>query len=213
MGNITDEQQQDEGMVKEAGTKAKEGLESAASAAGEKTGELRQQGSQKLQEQLDHRSTDVGTQAVSVAEALRGTTGDLREQGNEGAAGLAEQAAEKIEQLGHYLERMDGQSLMQDVQSFARRRPWALAGIGLVAGMIGARFAKASASGGSTQGGMQGGSFGQGALPPGSGSVGTYGAARDVYAPSPGIGEPPPAPRAADPAAAPLGRDPDRPEG
>ena len=42
MANIADEQQQqDEGMVKAAGAKAKEGAEAAASTAAEKTGELR----------------------------------------------------------------------------------------------------------------------------------------------------------------------------
>lgn len=212
MTNIADEQQQDEGMVKQAGTKAKEGVDSAASTAAEKGAELRQQGSQKLQEQLDQRSTDVGTQAVSVAEALRGTTGDLREQGNDGAAGLAEQAAEKIEQLGHYLERMDGQSLMQDVQSFARRRPWALAGIGLVAGMIGARFAKASSPGGAGgQPSSRDGSFGGPALPPAGGPG--YGTDTGVYTPAPGVTPPPPGiPTASDPADLPLGREPERRE-
>jgi hypothetical protein len=33
---------------------------------------------------------------------------------------------------------------MRDVESFARRRPWMLAGVGLLAGVAAARFIKAS---------------------------------------------------------------------
>jgi ElaB/YqjD/DUF883 family membrane-anchored ribosome-binding protein len=191
MTNITEEQQQqDEGIVKEAGAKAKEGVQTAASAAGEKAGDLRQQAAGKVEEQIDQRSTEVGTQARSVASALRDTTGRLREQGSSGAATVAEQASDRIEQLGDYLERMDGQSIMRDIQSFARRRPWALAGIGVVTGLLGARFAKASGSSGS--GGQMGsaeGSSGRLALPP----AGTTSAPYDtgVYPPEPGLDEPP----------------------
>ena len=213
MANIAEEQQQqDEGVVKEAGAKAKEGVQTAASAAGEKAGQLRQQASEKLQEQIDQRSTDVGSQARSVAGALRDTTGNLREEGKTGAATVAEQAADKIEQLGGYLERMDGQSIMRDIQSFARRRPWALAGIGVVTGLIGARFAKASGTGGPTARGD--GSYGTPALPPAGATADAYGTGVGIYTPATG----PETPRsvgatANDTADMPLGRDPDRPEG
>ena len=216
MANIADEQQQqDEGMVKEAGAKAKEGVQTAASAAGEKAGQLRQQASQKIQEQIDQRSTDVGSQARSVAGALRDTTGNLREEGKTGAATVAEQAADKIEQLGGYLERMDGQSIMRDIQGFARSRPWALAGIGMVTGFIGARFAKASGSGSSD--GRTGGTDGfyaTPALPPAGTTADAYGTGADIYTPAVDVETPRSvgAMAAHDTADMPLGRDPDRPE-
>ena len=212
MANIADEQQQqDEGMVKEAGAKAKEGVETVASAAGEKTAKLRQQGAEMLQEQLDQRSTDIGSQARSVAGALRDTTGNLRDEGKTGAATVAEQAADKIEQLGSYLERMDGQSMMQDIRTFAQRRPWALAGIGVVTGLIGARFAKASGSGSS--GGQptgRDGSFGRPALPPAGSTGDAYGGGPAIYAPAPGLATPPPGDgTAGDTTDVPMGRGPE----
>jgi hypothetical protein len=58
--------------------------------------------------------------------------------------GATGQAADGIERLGSYLERQSGEGLMRDVESFARRRPWMLAGIGMVVGVAAARFVKAS---------------------------------------------------------------------
>ena len=54
------------------------------------------------------------------------------------------QAADRIERLGTYLEQKSGDELMRDVESFARRRPWMLAGVGMLAGVAAARFMKAS---------------------------------------------------------------------
>lgn len=211
MANIAEEQQQkDKGMVKEVSVKAKEGAETAASAAGEKAGQLRQEAAGKIQQQIDQRSTEVGSQARSVAGALRGTTGNLRQEGKAGAATVAEQAADKIDQLGGYLERMDGQSIMRDIESFARRRPWALAGIGVVAGLIGARFAKASGS--SSSGGGQtargDGTYGTPALPPPRPTTDVYGTAPGID-PAVGIDATTSSdPLASETADMPLGRDP-----
>jgi hypothetical protein len=49
-----------------------------------------------------------------------------------------------VEQVGRYLERVDGNELLTDAERFARQRPWLLAGIGLVAGLAASRMMKAS---------------------------------------------------------------------
>ena len=130
-----------EGLVDQAASQ----VESAASSAQEKAVELKAQGRSKLGETLDERTSQAGGQARKLAQALRQSGGQLREQ-SEGqqVAGIAEGAADRIERLGGYLEQTSGNELLQDVEQFARRRPWMVAGFGLVVGLAGSRFLKAS---------------------------------------------------------------------
>ncbi len=121
-------------------------MQEATSVAQEKGSELREQGSVRLREQFDQRSTEVGSQVRSVAEALRRSGNDLGAEGNgrAGAAELTGQAADRLERLGVYLEQKSGDDFMRDVEGLARRRPWMLAGLGLLGGVAAARFVKAS---------------------------------------------------------------------
>jgi ElaB/YqjD/DUF883 family membrane-anchored ribosome-binding protein len=120
-------------------------VEGAAASAQQKADELKQQGRSKLGETLDQRTTQAGGQARQMAQALRRTGEQLREQG-EGhqVAGVTVGAAERIERLGGYLEQRSGDELMRDVEDFARRRPWIVAGAGLMIGLAASRFLKAS---------------------------------------------------------------------
>jgi hypothetical protein len=126
---------------------AKSGLDDAASSVQEKAGKLKEQGRSKLGESLDERTTQAGGQAQQVAGAMRQTVSQMRGQGESGStqmAGLFEMAADRVEDLGGYLQRTSGDRLLHDVEGFARRRPWAVAGIGLMAGLAASRFLKAS---------------------------------------------------------------------
>ena len=125
------------------GEQASEKVHDAASAAQEKVSELREQGSSQLREQLDQRSRQAGAQTRSFAETLRRTGADLQQDGSSGGR-LAVEAADRIDRLGGYLEQRSGDELMHDIESFARRRPWMLAGLGMLAGIAGARLMKAS---------------------------------------------------------------------
>ena len=49
-----------------------------------------------------------------------------------------------MDRLGEYLQRADGDELLRDVERFARRRPWMIAGLGLLGGLAASRFLKAS---------------------------------------------------------------------
>jgi hypothetical protein len=70
----------------------------------------------------------------------------LREQGKEGPAKLAQQAADRTERLGSYLEESDADRILSDIEQFARRNPWAVVAGGLAAGFVASRFLKASSS-------------------------------------------------------------------
>jgi hypothetical protein len=139
MTNATD-QGQEEGVAGQASAK----VQDAAAAAQEKAGELREQGSARLREQFDQRSNKAGSQARSLAEALRRSGNDLNGEGNANVSQLTGQAADRIDRLGSYLEQKSGDELMRDLETFARRRPWMLAGLGMLAGVAAARFMKAS---------------------------------------------------------------------
>jgi ElaB/YqjD/DUF883 family membrane-anchored ribosome-binding protein len=119
-------------------------VQDAASAAQEKASELREQGSARLRDQIDQRSNEAGSQVRSLAEALRRSSNDLSNEGNPGGARLARQAADRVERVGSYLEQKRGDEVMRDIETFARRRPWMIAGLGMLAGVAAARFIKAS---------------------------------------------------------------------
>ena len=104
-----------------------------------------------------------------MAQALRRSGEQLANEGNgQQAAGLADGAADRIERLGSYLERTSGDELVRDLEDFARRRPWMVAGLGLVAGLAASRFLKASSErryGASGQTGGGSTQYGDGVLP------------------------------------------------
>ena len=134
------ETRQDEGVRERASSS----VQQAASTTQEKAVELREKTAGQLRQQLDTRTTEVGGQAKTVAQALRRSGDDLRGQGNNQAAGVTEGAAERVERFAEYLERVDGDEMLRDVERFARQRPWLLAGIGLFAGLVASRVMKAS---------------------------------------------------------------------
>ena len=140
MANAMDESRQQAGLKEQASSK----VEEATSVAQGKASELREQGSQRLREQIDQRSTQAGSQVRSLGEALRRSGNDLKNQGNGNAAGVTNEVADRLERVGGYLEQTSGDDVMRDIESFARRRPWMLAGIGAAVGLAVARFVKAS---------------------------------------------------------------------
>jgi ElaB/YqjD/DUF883 family membrane-anchored ribosome-binding protein len=164
----TAERTDQEGLVGQASTQVQE----AASTAQEKAVELKEQGKSKLGETLDQRASEAGVQARKMAQALRRSGEQLSNEGDgQQAAGLADGAADRIERLGGYLERTSGDELMRDVEDFARRRPWMVAGMGLVAGLAASRFLKASSERRYAASAQAGGSsgYGKGVLPQSTG--------------------------------------------
>ena len=132
-----------EGVVDQA----KSELGDVASSVQNKAVELKEQGRGKLGETLDRRTTEVGGQARQAAQVLRQSGSQMLTQadGNgQQVAHLTELAADRVEQLGGYLERTSGDQLLRDAEEFARRRPWMVAGFGLMAGLAASRFLKAS---------------------------------------------------------------------
>jgi ElaB/YqjD/DUF883 family membrane-anchored ribosome-binding protein len=136
-------EQEARGVVDQAGEKVHE----AAVVAQEKAGELAETGRSRLSEQLDTRTSELGSQTRSVAEALRRGNRQLEADGEKAVAGVVVRAADGVDRIGSYLQQQSGDELLRDVEQFARRRPWLTAGVAMVAGVALSRFLKSSSEG------------------------------------------------------------------
>jgi broad specificity phosphatase PhoE len=119
--------------TKRSGTQAKD---KAQEAAGQAKGRVR--------EQVDQRSTQAGEQVTSTAQDVRAVSDELRKQGKDKPAQLADQAAERAERLGSYLKESDADRILSDIEDFGRKQPWAIVAGGVALGFLGSRFLKAS---------------------------------------------------------------------
>ena len=120
--------------------------EEVGSQAQEKAQEAKSQASGKLREQIDQRSSQAGEQVSTTAQDVRSVGEQLRQQGKEQPAKLAEQAADRAERLGGYLKDSDADRILRDVEDFGRRQPLAVAAAGLALGFAASRFLKASST-------------------------------------------------------------------
>jgi hypothetical protein len=100
----------------------------------------------RLSEQVDQRSTQAGERIAGTAGDVRSIAQELRSQGKDGPASLAEQVAGQADRVGDYLKGASGDRILRDAEDFARRQPWLVAAGGLALGFAASRFLKASSS-------------------------------------------------------------------
>jgi hypothetical protein len=132
--------------VGQAGEAAKEQARQVGQQAAEKSREAANVARGRAREQVDQRSTQAGEQLGTVAGDTRTVSEELRKQGKEQPAKIAEQAADRVEQVGDYLRRSDADTILRDVEDFGRRQPMAVVAGGFVLGLLASRFLKASSS-------------------------------------------------------------------
>jgi hypothetical protein len=104
------------------------------------------QARRRLRDQVDQRSTQASGQIQSAAQDVRGVAEQLRGQGKDTPARVAEQVADRAESFGSYLRDADGERLLGDAEAFARRQPWLVAAGGLALGFAASRLLKASST-------------------------------------------------------------------
>jgi hypothetical protein len=102
------------------------------------------QAQDRVRSEVDRRSTQAGEQLSSMAQVMRRTGEDLRSQGNDPHGKVADAAAERMDQVGGYLQRADADTILSDLEDLARRQPLVVVAGGLVLGLAAARFLKAS---------------------------------------------------------------------
>jgi ElaB/YqjD/DUF883 family membrane-anchored ribosome-binding protein len=128
----------------DAKEQAKQQAQEVKEQAQQRAHEVKEQAAGRLKGEVDRRSTDAAERAQAHAQALRLTADQLRRQGQDAPAKAAEQMAERVQRVGSYLQRSDGERILDDVEDFARRNPWAVVAGGIVVGIAASRFLKAS---------------------------------------------------------------------
>jgi hypothetical protein len=117
-------------------------------AAKEKIQRLASQARETAGEQVESRFSTGKTRATqtlgTVAQTLKSSSQQLRDQQESGMGKYADQAANKIEELSRYLENASLNDVAGRIENFARREPALFIGGAVALGFLGARFLKSS---------------------------------------------------------------------
>jgi hypothetical protein len=98
----------------------------------------------RLRDQVDQRSTQAGERLSGTAADVRNVADQLRHQGKDTPARLAEQLAGQTDRAADYLKGASGERILRDAEDLARGNPWAVAAGGLALGFVASRMLKAS---------------------------------------------------------------------
>lgn len=125
-------------------TQAKETAKQAASQAQEKVSDIASQAQEKVGTQLSGQKDRVAESLGSMAQVLRQTGQQMRDQDQHGITGYVDRVASQVEGLSSYLRDNDMGRLVDDVERFARREPALFLGGAFLLGFLGSRFLKSS---------------------------------------------------------------------
>ena len=101
---------------------------------------VKESATSQLGAQKDRATDGIG----SVAQAVRQSTQQLRDQKHETIAQYVEQAADQLERFANRLKDKNVGDLAREAQDLARRRPAIFIGSAFALGLLGARFIKSS---------------------------------------------------------------------
>jgi hypothetical protein len=101
---------------------------------------VKESATSQLGAQKDRATDGLG----SVAQAVRHSTQQLRDQRHETIAQYVEQAADQLERFATRLKERNVGDLAREAQDLARRRPALFIGSAFALGLLGARFLKSS---------------------------------------------------------------------
>ena len=106
-------------------------------------GSARQQTTERVYSGLDAQKHRAADSLSSVAQTLR-TSGQQLQGQQDGVSQYLNQAADRVEELAHYLHDREVGELVETVEDFARRQPVAFLGGAFALGVLGARFLRSS---------------------------------------------------------------------
>jgi hypothetical protein len=159
------------GAASTAVEKATEAAGAAKARAGEGASSALGTARARTRDEVDRRSTQAGDRALGAAGDIRSVGDELRKQGKDAPARVAERAADQVERAGSYLRDNDADALLADVERFGRERPWAIAAAGFALGIAAARALKASSAERYSRGGVPGGQGSNAVTRPAGGGV------------------------------------------
>jgi hypothetical protein len=117
---------------------AKEKAQRLVSTAQERAGE-------QVQARFDAQKQRAADSLSSVAQSLRSTTQNFQTD-QDGIGRYINEAADRVDNLAHYLHDRELNEIVEQVEQFARRQPVAFIGGAFALGVLGARFLKSSQS-------------------------------------------------------------------
>lgn len=129
-------------VMTQAQTEAQKAREIAAAKAEQVKGQAKTAANQFL----DSKKQRVTGELSVLQDAISRATDQLRENRHDSVAQYTAAAADKIDALRRGVESRDIDGIIDDVQSFARRQPALVFGGLFVAGLVAARFLKASSA-------------------------------------------------------------------
>jgi len=133
-------------QAKELAQGAREQVKSLASDAKDGAKDVAKQARDHVQGLIGQQKDQAADRLGALASALRDAGRKLNQDQAAGDVGqYADRAAGAVERFSKYLRRSDLNSLVRDTESLARRRPEVFLGGTILAGLMLARFLKASA--------------------------------------------------------------------
>jgi hypothetical protein len=132
---------QDQGAVRQAKDEAK----NLAAQAKNETRKIASQAKDQMNQVVAQRKDEAAQRLDHFANALRDAGHRLQEEDESGFGNYADRAAQQVERLSHYLRDRDVSTFLRDTEDFARRHPDVFLGGAFLAGLVLARFFKASA--------------------------------------------------------------------
>lgn len=135
----SDTWQSNEGMT-EGTAKVKEMAEKVSEDAKSLIDQASNQAKSTVLEQKDQ----AAGQLHGLAQVLRQTSNQLRQQEQVAFAGYSRQVADQVERVSGYLQDRDVDQLIGDTKDFARRQPELFIGGAFMLGLLAARFMKSS---------------------------------------------------------------------
>jgi len=147
-------------QVKNLASDAKDQAKNLAGEAKEQVKDVANQARDHVQQLVGQQKDQAAERLGSLAEALREAGRKLNEGEKAGDFGqYADRAAQQVERLSGYLRENDLRGFVRDTEEFARRRPEVFLGGTLIAGLMLARFLKASSPSQGSRSGYDGGAL------------------------------------------------------
>lgn len=138
-------QQQERGAVGQVKEQVKGEARNLANQAKDQTKQVASQARDQVQQIVTQQKDQVAERLGGLAGVLHDTANRLREDERSGPfGGYADQVATQVDRLSTYLRNNDLRGFVRDTEGFARRRPDLFLGGTFLAGLMLARFLKAS---------------------------------------------------------------------
>ncbi len=115
-----------------------------ASDAKEAVGKLAEDAKSEIEKRITSGKDEAARTVGGVAQVLRHSVEEMHGEGP--LPRLADQAADRIEQVAEYVQSRTIGDLVREVERFARREPAIFLGSSFIVGLLGGRFLKSSAT-------------------------------------------------------------------